>query len=48
MMGHSGNSGQGKAMFQMMDKDRDGKITEAEFIRASMEDIDLCRMLSMK
>merc|ERR1711874_431797 len=40
--------GQGKAMFEMMDKDSDGKITEAEFIKASMEDVELCRMLSMK
>merc|ERR1712203_489481 len=40
--------GQGKAMFEMMDKDSDGKITEAEFIKASMEDVELCRMLAMK
>merc|ERR1712227_358827 len=39
--------GQGKAMFEMMDKDSDGKITEAEFIKASMEDMELCRMLTM-
>merc|ERR1712113_1269962 len=47
MMGES-EFGQGQAMFQMMDKDSDGKITEAEFIKASMEDVELCRMLSMK
>ena len=47
MMGES-EFGQGQAMFQMMDKDSDGKITEAEFIKASMEDIELCKMLSMK
>merc|ERR1712156_905489 len=40
--------GQGKAMFEMMDKDSDGKITQEEFIKASMEDVELCRMLSMK
>merc|ERR1711997_1194930 len=34
-------------VYQMMDKDSDGKITEAEFIKASMEDIELCKMLSM-
>ena len=39
--------GQGKAMFEMMDKDSDGKITEAEFIKASMEDMELCKMLTM-
>ena len=40
--------GQGKAMFEMMDKDSDGKITQEEFIKASMEDVELCKMLSMK
>ena len=40
--------GQGKAMFEMMDKDSDGKITEAEFIKASLEDVELCKMLAMK
>ena len=38
--------GQAKEMFNMMDKDNDGKITEQEFIRASLEDPDLVRMLS--
>ena len=40
--------GQGKAMFDMMDKDKDGKITEEEFIRASLEDVELRKMLSMR
>ena len=40
--------GQGKAMFEMMDKDSDGKITQEEFIKASLEDVELCKMLSMK
>ena len=47
MMGEN-ERGEGQAMFQMMDKDSDGKITEAEFIKASMEDVELCRILSMK
>ena len=46
MLGGSEN-GQGKEMFEMMDKDKDGKITEAEFIKASMEDVELCKMLTM-
>ena len=40
--------GQTKKMFEMMDKDGDNKITEAEFIRASMEDPELTRMLSCR
>merc|ERR1712106_1127312 len=32
-------------IYNMMDKDKDGKITEQEFIRASLEDADLVRML---
>ena len=40
--------GQAKEMFTMMDKDNDGKITEQEFIRASLEDADLVRMLSTR
>eukprot|EP00091_Calanus_sinicus_P010795 TRINITY_DN2482_c0_g1_i1.p1 TRINITY_DN2482_c0_g1~~TRINITY_DN2482_c0_g1_i1.p1 ORF type:complete len:178 (-),score=67.01 TRINITY_DN2482_c0_g1_i1:126-659(-) len=40
--------GQAKEMFTMMDKDGDGKITEQEFIRASLEDADLVRMLSTR
>merc|ERR1711874_554403 len=35
-------------VYQMMGENSDGKITEAEFIKASMEDVELCRMLSMK
>ena len=38
--------GQTKKMFEMMDKDGDNKITEAEFIRASMADVELNRMLT--
>ena len=40
--------GQAKEMFTVMDKDNDGKITEQEFIRASLEDADLVRMLSTR
>ena len=40
--------GQTKKMFEMMDKDRDNKITEREFIRASLEDPELTRMLSCR
>ena len=40
--------GQTEKMFQMMDKDKDGKITEQEFIRASLEDPNLVRMLSIR
>ena len=38
--------GQTRDMFEKMDKDKDGKITEEEFIRASLEDQELVRMLS--
>merc|ERR1719270_940665 len=40
--------GQSEKMFQMMDKDKDGKITEQEFIQASLQDQDLVRMLSIR
>ena len=40
--------GQTKKMFEMMDKDGDNKITEKEFIRASLEDPELTRMLSCR
>ena len=40
--------GQARQMFEMMDKDGDGKITEKEFIRASLEDQDLVRILSTR
>ena len=40
--------GQAKEMFTMMDKNADGKITEEEFIRASLEDADLVRILSVR
>ena len=44
----SGEASQGQAidMFSMMDLDGDGKITEQEFIQASLQDPDLVRMLS--
>ena len=40
--------GQTKKMFEMMDKDGDNKITEKEFIRASLDDPELTRMLSCR
>ena len=40
--------GQANEMFKMMDKDGDGKITEQEFIRASLEDQTLVRILSTR
>ena len=38
--------GQAEMMFKKMDKNRDGKITEREFIRYAMEDPDMSRILS--
>ena len=43
-----GSFDQTKKMFEMMDKDGDNKITEKEFIRASLEDPELTRMLSCR
>ena len=40
--------GQKNNMFEMMDKDKDGKITQDEFVRASMADVELNRMLTTK
>ena len=40
--------GQKNNMFEMMDKDKDGKITQDEFDRASMADVELNRMLTTK
>merc|ERR1712098_347102 len=41
-------SNQAKTMFDMMDMDGDGKITETEFITACMKDIELVNMLSTR
>jgi len=45
-----GEDSHGKAedMFNMMDKDGDGTITEQEFIRACLEDVELSRLLSIR
>merc|ERR1712025_1126196 len=41
-------SNQAREMFNLMDMDGDGKITEAEFITACMKDIELVNMLSTR
>merc|ERR1711936_508932 len=45
-----GEDSHGKAedMFNMMDKDGDVTITEQEFIRACLEDVELSRLLSIR
>ena len=40
--------GQAEMMFTKMDKDKDGKITEQEFIRYAIEDPDMSRILSTR
>ena len=37
-----------KEVFQLMDKDQDGKVTTAEFIAACMGQEDLSKMLALK
>ena len=45
-MSEEASRGQAIDMFSMKDLDGDGKITEQEFIQASLQDPDLVRMLS--